>query len=51
MRVAVVVLGDLGRSPRMLYHALSRDEILSRVTISGDAAAAEPLLRARSVMV
>jgi hypothetical protein len=48
---AAIVRTDANTAWRMLYHALSRDEILARVTISGDAAAAEPLLRARSVMV
>jgi len=48
---AATVRADADTAWRMLYHALSRDEILARVMISGDAAAAEPLLRARSVMV
>ena len=48
---AATVRTDADTAWRMLYHALSRDEILARVTISGDAAAAEPLLQARSVMV
>lgn len=48
---AATVRTDADTAWRMLYHALPRDEILARVTISGDAAAAEPLLRARSVMV
>jgi len=48
---AATVRTDADTAWRMLYHALSRDEILARVTISGHAAAAEPLLRARSVMV
>jgi hypothetical protein len=48
---AATVRTDADTAWRMLFHALSREEILARVTISGDAAAAEPLLRARSVMV
>lgn len=48
---AATVTTDADTAWRMLFHALSHDEILARVTISGDAAAAEPLLRARSVMV
>ncbi len=48
---AVTVSTDADTAWRMLYHALTREEILARVTISGDAVLAEPLLRARSVMV
>ena len=48
---AVSVATDADTAWRMLYHALTREEILARVTISGDAALAEPLLAARSVMV
>ncbi|MEK6376058.1 MAG: maleylpyruvate isomerase N-terminal domain-containing protein [Acidobacteriota bacterium] len=48
---AATVRTDADTAWRMLFHALSHEEILARVTISGDAAAAEPLLRARSVMV
>ena len=46
-----VVRADADTAWRMLFHALSREEILRRVTIEGDAAAAEVLIRARSVMV
>jgi uncharacterized protein (TIGR03083 family) len=48
---AVTVRTDADTAWRMLYHALSRAEILARVTIEGDATLAEPLLAARSVMV
>lgn len=34
-RVAVVVLGDVGRSPRMQYHALSLCQHGARVTLVG----------------
>ncbi|MGH7894838.1 MAG: glycosyltransferase [Candidatus Binatia bacterium] len=34
-RVAVVVLGDLGRSPRMLYHAVALAEAGARVDLVG----------------
>uniref|UniRef100_A0A8D0HL38 Uncharacterized protein n=1 Tax=Sphenodon punctatus TaxID=8508 RepID=A0A8D0HL38_SPHPU len=34
-RVCVVVLGDLGRSPRMQYHALSLARRGRRVTLLG----------------
>jgi beta-1,4-mannosyltransferase len=34
-RVAVVVFGDLGRSPRMLYHALALAEAGARVELVG----------------
>lgn len=48
---AATVRTDADTAWRMLFHALSHEEILARVAISGDTAAAEPLLRARSVMV
>jgi len=48
---AAVVRTDADTAWRMLYHALPREEILRRVTIEGDAGAAEVLIRARSVMV
>jgi beta-1,4-mannosyltransferase len=35
MRVAVVVLGDLGRSPRMLYHALALADGVGDVDLVG----------------
>jgi beta-1,4-mannosyltransferase len=35
MRVAVVVLGDLGRSPRMLYHARSLGDTVGDVDLVG----------------
>ena len=34
-RVAVVVLGDLGRSPRMLYHARALADANARVALVG----------------
>ena len=48
---ATIVRAGADTAWRILYHALPRDEILARVTIDGDAALAEPLLAARSVMV
>lgn len=42
MRVAVVVLGDLGRSPRMQYHALALAESGARVDVVAYAGS-EPL--------
>lgn len=47
----VAVDTDRDTAWRMLFHALSPEEIAERVTIEGDAALAEPLLSARSVMV
>jgi beta-1,4-mannosyltransferase len=35
LRVVVVVLGDLGRSPRMLYHALALADSIADVTLVG----------------
>jgi uncharacterized protein (TIGR03083 family) len=48
---AATVRTDADTAWRMLYHALPREEILRRVSIEGDADAAEVLIRARSVMV
>lgn len=42
---------DADTAWRLLYNALTPDEIAKRVKIAGDAVAAGPLLRARSVMV
>ncbi|KAL7750951.1 mannosyltransferase [Sorochytrium milnesiophthora] len=42
MRVAVVVLGDVGRSPRTCYHALSLAEYGAQVTLVGYRGAALP---------
>jgi uncharacterized protein (TIGR03083 family) len=47
----VTVRTDADTAWRMLFHALSREEIAARVAISGDVAAAEPVIGARSVMV
>ena len=46
-----IVRTDADTAWRMLFHSLSREEILRRIAIEGDAAAAEALIRARSVMV
>jgi beta-1,4-mannosyltransferase len=42
MRVTVAVLGDLGRSPRMLYHALSLADSGADVDLVGYAEHALP---------
>jgi hypothetical protein len=42
---------DADTAWRLLYNALPPDAARARVAIDGDAALAEPLLRARSVMV
>lgn len=42
---------DADTAWRLLYNALPPDAARARVTISGDAALTEPMLRARSVMV
>ncbi|HEY0015830.1 MAG TPA: maleylpyruvate isomerase N-terminal domain-containing protein [Longimicrobium sp.] len=42
---------DADTAWRLLYNALPPDEARARVTITGDPALAEPMLRARSVMV
>src|SRR5262245_29155330 len=48
---AVIVRTDADTAWRMLYNALSREEIAARVMIEGDQAEAEAVVRARSVMV
>jgi uncharacterized protein (TIGR03083 family) len=48
---ATHVRTDADTAWRILYHALSPDAARARVSITGDAALAEPMLRARSVMV
>ena len=48
---AVVVRTDADTAWRMLFNALSPEEIAARVTITGDAALAAPVVGARSVMV
>ena len=47
----VTVRTDADTAWRLLYNALSGEEIAARVRVEGDAAAAEALLEARSVMV
>lgn len=44
-RVCVLVLGDLGRSPRMQYHALSLSKHGYHVTFVGFSGKSEPSLR------
>src|SRR6266478_10214777 len=41
-RVAVVVLGDLGRSPRMQYHALALADHVADVDLVGHSGCALP---------
>ncbi|HEV3050850.1 MAG TPA: maleylpyruvate isomerase N-terminal domain-containing protein [Longimicrobium sp.] len=48
---ATQVRTDAETAWRILYHALPPDAARARVSITGDAALAEPMLRARSVMV
>jgi uncharacterized protein (TIGR03083 family) len=48
---AARVRTDADTAWRLLYNALSADALAARVTVQGDAALAEPILRARSVMV
>jgi uncharacterized protein (TIGR03083 family) len=48
---ATHVRTDADTAWRILYHALPPDAARVRVSITGDAALAEPMLRARSVMV
>ena len=48
---AVTVRTDADTAWRMLYNALSREEIAARVRIEGDVRAAEAVVGARSVMV
>lgn len=48
---AAHVRADADTAWRLLYHALPPDAARARVSITGDAALAEPMLRARSVMV
>jgi uncharacterized protein (TIGR03083 family) len=48
---AAIVSTDPDSAWRLLFHALSRDEALARVSIAGDRGLAMPLLAARSVMV
>ncbi|XP_023328715.1 chitobiosyldiphosphodolichol beta-mannosyltransferase [Eurytemora carolleeae] len=43
MRVGVVVLGDIGRSPRMCYHALSLAEAGFQVDLVGYAGSSPPV--------
>ena len=40
IRVSVVVLGDVGRSPRMLYHALALASALAEIDVVGYAGSA-----------
>jgi hypothetical protein len=47
----VTIRTDADTAWRMLFNALSREEIAARVTIEGDVAAAEAVVGARSVMV
>jgi beta-1,4-mannosyltransferase len=47
IRVAVVVLGDLGRSPRMQYHALALADAGARVALIG-LAGSEPFAAVRA---
>ena len=46
-RVAVVVLGDIGRSPRMQYHALALADAGAEVELVG-VAGAEPFAGVRN---
>lgn len=46
LSVQVLVLGDIGRSPRMQYHALSLAKHGGKVDIIGFAGRCTPLLRA-----
>jgi uncharacterized protein (TIGR03083 family) len=48
---ATQVRTDADSAWRILYHALPPDAARAHVSITGDAALAEPMLRARSVMV
>src|SRR5262249_33980965 len=47
----VTIRTDRDTAWRMLFNALSREEITARVTIIGDTKAAEAVIKARSVMV
>lgn len=48
---AARVTMDADTAWKLLYHALPADTARARITVDGDAALVEPLLRARSVMV
>jgi uncharacterized protein (TIGR03083 family) len=50
-RVAACVRADADTAWKLLYNALSAAAARARVVISGDSRLAEPMLRARSVMV
>jgi uncharacterized protein (TIGR03083 family) len=49
--VAASVRADAATAWKLLYNALPEHDARERITIAGDRALAEPLLRARSVMV
>ena len=50
-RVAACLRTDADTAWKLLYNALSVEAARARVTITGDSALIEPMLRARSVMV
>jgi len=51
IRVSVVVLGDVGRSPRMRYHALALASALAEVDVVGYAGSAlHPAVRDHAIL-
>jgi uncharacterized protein (TIGR03083 family) len=48
---SAIVRSDADTAWRLLFHALSREEAAARVSVSGDARLAAPILDARAVMV